>query len=57
MTYEHAIECGKAWNLDIIMRRGNEYHPCSWNEKSYAEECGAEYVGTVADCWKNKEEK
>lgn len=51
MTLIDRIEYAKKMGHDIIMVKNDRYMSGNWNEKEYAEKCGFEFVGTVAQLW------
>lgn len=46
------IEYAKEMQHDIIMVKEGRYISGTWDEKVYAEKHGFEFVGTVAELWR-----
>ena len=51
MTLMERVEFAKRLDQDIIMVKDGQYMSGKWDEREYAEECGFEFVGTVAQLW------
>ena len=52
MTLEERIQYAKEENHDIILVKDGRYVSGTWDEKEYAEKHGFEFVGTVAQLWR-----
>lgn len=54
MTLDERIQFAKEEDHDIILVKNGKYMSGSWDEKEYAEKRGWEFVGTVAQLWRER---